>query len=591
MPDFTLTPLNKASEPPHRISRKVFKWLVILAAILAGVSVLLFFFGSTSFTESKVLLTVDGPTQASVGDEVIYKVHYENKTNTTLNNLKLSINYPENSVIVKDGQVMNNPGNVQTISEDNLAPGKSKDLEFHSFLVGDRGNIKVAKVKLMFEAGNLKSRFEKDAQLSTTISDVPVALTLVGPPTAVSGQSVTYMLDYRNQSSNDISDLQLILSYPDGFIPTKITPAATSGANTWSLPVLKAGTGNRITVTGTLSGKESESKAISVALKRNIDNTYVDYEKTGTTTVISSPLLNLNTTVNGSSDYISHAADTLNYQVNYQNASTYTFNGLVLAVKLEGSMYDFNTVDPKGGFYDSSTHTITWNSTVVPNFISLTPRTSGLVNFSIKLRPSVSGTGSGSLFAHAGVQLVTQNVPDAIQADQISTTNDLVTKITSQPTFRTALYYSDAAFGSSGPMPPRANQETSFTVHWQVVNPGNQLDNAKIVGTLPQGVTWKNVVSVGSGQAQPTFNKNTSQVTWNLGSLPAGVGVNGVPTYELVFQISVKPSPTQTGSAALLVSNTSLSGVDSFTKENIVVNVSDLTTNSTVDQSGNGIVQ
>ena len=599
-PTFTQTPLNPITSSPippitppktQAMSRRVFKWLIVLAVALGVASVLIFYFGSSSFTESKVILTLDGPTQASVGDEVVYKVHYENQTKTTLNHLKLAFTYPDTSVIVQDGQIVNNPGNVQNSDEQDLAPGQSVDKEFHSFLVGDKGNIKFARVSLSFSAAGIQTPFEKNAQLSTTISDVPVSLTFVGPPTSTSGQSVTYLLDYRNQSSDDISGLQFVVSYPDGFTPTKESPTPSSGNATWNLPLVKKGQGARITIQGTLNGNEGDSKLFTASLKRNVDGSLVDYEKTTVTTVISSPLLSVDTSVNGSSDYISHAGDTLQYSIRYGNTSSVTLSGLVLTAKLEGAMYDFSSIDTKGGFYDASAHSITWNSTVIPAFNALAPMANGTVSFSIKLKPGVSGSGSSSLFTDASVTLATENVPSTIDATSIATTDDLITKITSQPTFRQLMYYNDAAFGSSGAMPPAAGKDTVYTIHWQLVNPGNALTNAKITATLPLGVTWKNVVSVGSGQPQPVFNKSTSQVSWTLGTLPSGVGVDGSSPYELAFQVTLRPSPTQVGLPAQVLTGPSLSGVDSSTKQNIVVNALDLTTNSTVDQPNQGTIQ
>lgn len=594
IPDFIQTPIYSVpppmSKPTSHMSRKVLFWSTITAGALGIISVLLFFFGGSSFTESGVILTMTGPNQASVGDEVVYKVHYQNNTKTALRNLKLSFTYPQSSAVLVDGQIVTNNGNVQTVDEPDLASGASKDEEFHSFLVGDKGNIKVAIVKLEFNAGDLRSTFEKSAQLSTTISDVPISLTFVGPPTAVSGQAVTYLLDYRNQSADDISGLQLTLAYPDGFKVTKVSPGATAGNTIWSVPLVKKGLGARITIQGTLTGRQGDSKAFNVSLQRNINGTYVDYEKTNVTTVISSPLLNIDTTVNGSADYISHAGDTLLYSIQYTNASNFTFSGLTLTAKLAGSMYDFSSLSTHGGFYDSSTGTINWNSTVVPAFDSLTPRATGIIVFSIKLK-SMGGSGSSNTLAHATITLATDNVPDAVNVDKISVSDDLLTKITSQPTFTQKMYYNDASFGSSGPMPPQAGKSTTFTIHWIVTNPGNDLSSAKIVGTLPQGVTWKNVVSVGSGQAQPTFNRNTSQIVWNIGTLPYGIGTSGTSAYELVFQVGVTPSPTQIGQAIPVITNTTLSGVDSFTQQNIGVSNLDLNTNLTIDQPGNGTVQ
>jgi hypothetical protein len=51
------------------------------------------------------------------------------------------------------------------------------------------------------------------------------------------------------------------------------------------------------------------------------------------------------------------------------------------------------------------------------------------------------------------------------------------------------------------------------------------------------------------------------------------------------------PSPTQVGQPVAVLTGATLSGVDSFTQQNIAVSNLDLTTNSTIDQPGNGAVQ
>src|SRR3989338_10756938 len=121
------------------MSRLVLKWLIVFG-IIAG---LVFWFGASSFSESRVNLTIDGPTQAAVGDEVVYKVKYENQTNTGLRNVRLTFTYPDNSVIMKDGSVVSDSSGVETVDEASLPAGASREQEFHAFLIGDRGNILV----------------------------------------------------------------------------------------------------------------------------------------------------------------------------------------------------------------------------------------------------------------------------------------------------------------------------------------------------------------------------------------------------------------------------------------------------------------
>lgn len=569
---------------------QLLKWLVLLALLLAIISFLSFWFGSPSFSESGVKLDIEGPTQASVGDEVVYKLKYSNTTKLDLKNMSFKFTYPDDSVILKDGIVVTNLSETFTVAQ--LSPDQSAEKEFRAFLVGDRGNIKTAKIELSYQAGDLKTVFEKNTSTSTTIIGLPISLTLSAPPNSVPGQAINYVLDYRNESGDDIHDLRFEFDYPDGFSVQKTIPLPNEGNYVWVVSVLKKGNGGRISIAGPLNGKEGETKSVSVALKRKIGGQYVNYEKAENSSVIANTLLDTSVSVNDSSDYSAFAGDDLNYLIKYSNNSNYNLIGVNLTLKLEGEMYDISSLDTKGGYYDSSNGTILWNASSISDFANLVPNKNGQVSFRIKLKNSIpSGTsGSKNIFVRASARLSTPNVPSSVGGDEVFSESSLVTKISTQPTLKQTAYYNDPAFGSSGPLPLEAGKETTFTIHWQITNPGNDMNGVKIIGILPAGVNWKNIVSVGSGQSEPTFNINTSEVIWNLGVLPQGIGVTGAK-YETSFQISVKQSVNQKGNPIFLIKDLNLSGIDTFTKQNIIVSIPDISTNDLVDRPGEGQVQ
>ncbi len=569
------------------MSNKILKWLILLALVLLIISFVTFWFGGKSFSENQVILTIDGPTQALVGDEIVYTVKYANETKLDLKSLKFIFTYPDESIVIDNGQIITDLSNNFTI--DVLKPGQSGEKEFKGFLTGDKGSIKNAKVSLGFLANGLSTSFEKSTTLATTITGVPVVLTLVAPPNSVSGESVNYIFDYRNESGNDISDLQFKFNYPDGFVPQKFTPAPTGGNNIWAVAMLKKSGGSRITVQGTLSGKEGDSKTVTVELKRKVFDQFVNFEKTATSTMIASPLLGLSVLVHDSTSYSSFPGDTLDYTIKYQNNSNYNLIGLNLVVNLSGSMFDFGTLNSGYGYFDSSNNTITWNAGSVPDFSNLPPNKTGQLTFKVKVKPDIT-VGSQNLFVNMSARLSTPNVPPNVGGDEIFATSGATTKISTQPSFAGSAYYNDASFGSSGPLPPEVGKETVFTIHWQITNPGNEMSGVKASAVLPTGVTWKNVVSVGTGQPDLIFNKNTSEVVWNLGTLPQGVGVL-TPAYEGSFQVSVKPSTDQKGMPIVLIKSGKLSGTDTFTKQSIIINSKELSTNTLVDRPGEGIVK
>jgi len=192
-----------------------------------------------------------------------------------------------------------------------------------AYIIGDKGNIKTAKAQLSFKAENVSSTFEKDTSVSSTITTLTVPLTLVAPPSVISGQMISYLIDYRNQSQQDFADLRLKLKYPDGFKFTSVMPQPSSGQDTWDLASLKQGEGSRITVNGTLAGNEREVKTVGLSLQKKITtpsgDIYIDFEKTEATSVITSPYLAVNLKLNNSADYTAHLSDDLNYVVDFSN--------------------------------------------------------------------------------------------------------------------------------------------------------------------------------------------------------------------------------------------------------------------------------
>lgn len=572
-------------------AQAVLRWLILTALVLFIVTLLIFWFGGASFSEKDVGFMIEGPAQARSGDEAVYKLTYRNNTRTELRDLQFRFFYPEDSIVIAaDGSFSSKQS--EGFEVDKLATGETAEREFKVFLVGDKGDIKTATANMLFRAGTLRSSFEKSASLATTLVGLPVPITLSAPPSAVSGQDVSYVLDYRNDSGSDLADLRLEFTYPDGFTPRDLRPNPAENKNVWTIALLKQGTGGRITITGPLTGNERDTKPVSVVIRRKIQGEYLDYERAESSTVISSPLLNVSILANGSKDYTASLGDTLVYRVQYRNPSNFDLLGLTLSVALDGDMYDLATVEPGSGFFSTGDRTLTWTAGAVPGFGTLAAGAGGTVEFRVRVKKSFppGQQGAKTFFVKANATLRTPNAPTGIDASEVASQDSVTTKITTQPVLNQALYAIDPAFGGSGSMPPRVGQETVFTVHWQVSNPGNDLSDARLTAVLPPGVTWKNLTSVTSGQPTVTFDANRATATWNLGRLPFGAGTVG-GAYEASFQIGLTPSSTQLGSSPTILKNINLSGTDSFTRQPIIVNARDLTTNDTIDKPGQGVVQ
>lgn len=562
--------------PMPRQSNKVLKWLILGAALLFVVSIGSLWWGGNSFSDSGVTLTLEVSDRVTSGDEVTYKVTYRNDTKVALSDMSFRLFYPEDSIVLQDGQPTTPDSEGFTV--DRLEPGETGTKELKAFLVGDKGAIKTARLHLIFKAGTLRSSFEKEVSAATTITALPVTLTLVAPPTAVSGSTIQYILDVRNDATADLEDLKIKFTYPDGFVVQEFSPQPDEGNTGWAIDRLATGEGTRIRVEGVLPGNERETKTVSVVLQRNLNGQYIDYVKTEAFTMISSPLLSVSIAPQGGRDYVSFAGDLLQYVVSFRNNSRYTFLGLLLGVKLEGDMYDFSSLQAREGFFDGTTRTVVFDSSGVPLLAQLPPGASGQVTFSVRLKPGLSGgSGSSSFFVKASTRLSTSNVPSGLNQDEVSAQDSLITKISTNPALMQGILYDDGK--GTGPLPPKVGEKTTFTIRWQLTNPGNDLREARVTATLPPGVTWENAPTTSTSGAAPTFDASRNTVTWSIGTLPFGTG-NGTARYEASFVVGIRPSENQVGQAVPLVGEATLSGTDAFTSQQVQVMVRAADTNA-----------
>ncbi|MEK7582794.1 MAG: hypothetical protein AAB483_00075 [Patescibacteria group bacterium] len=601
MQDFKIEPLGGASKLKLPAFTPTLKIILIAAGVLLLAGAGFFLFGRSTFAERNVVLTLNHPGEISSGDRVTYTVRYRNDNRLALTRAKLTFYAPPEAIILKDGNVTTQISDA--IDLGTLQKESSGEKTFELLVIGSQGNVKTARVALSYQPEGLTTQLNKTIEGAITISRSPIQLTAIAPPTVLDGQALTYLIDYRNQSQETFANLRVRARIPGGFSVSSAMPKTKDpgeGDWVWDIPTLAPGEGARITIQGTLQGKERESKTLLVNLQRQFDMPaptgtpadpiYVTLEKAEASSVIATPLLSAQVTVQDATDYTAHLKDNLKYKILVTNNSDVDLSSLTLAAKLEGSMYDLATLESTGAF-DSRTNTVFWNSAVIPELGLLRAHQNVTVSLNIRLKgafPRTIGTKDSLLKFSSHVE--TANVPDIFQVDTLSADDSLITRISTATSFNHELTVRDGRFGTSGAYPPKVDQKSIFTVRWTIANPSNDVAPAKITAVLLPGVTWENKVQPVGVQVMPTYDAKTNIITWNLGTLPAGVGV-AFPAYDLYFQVATTPSVNQVGSTLPLVKDIRFEGTDIITKEKIVNSLSNLSSSDVRDSSESGTVQ
>ncbi len=244
-------------------------------------------------------------------------------------------------------------------------------------------------------------------------------------------------------------------------------------------------------------------------------------------------------------------------------------------VTLSGNALDrTNVTTGNGGFYQSVDNKIFWDKNTTNILASLFPGDSGQVAFNIASLPD-NVTTRALRNPHIDLHVVMTGDRSGTDSSQVSSTENMTIKISSTMSLLAQSFRDVGPFSNTGPIPPKADNESTYTITWTMTNTTNDLKDAKAVTTLPVGVTWKGQTSPGNERV--TYDANTRVVTWSAGAISAGVGFSSSPR-AASFKVGIVPSINQIGSPAFLTSETSVTAADTYTEKTIGITVPIVTT-------------
>ena len=138
------------------------------------------------------------------------------------------------------------------------------------------------------------------------------------------------------------------------------------------------------------------------------------------------------------------------------------------------------------------------------------------------------------------------------------------------------------ALFSSGPIPPKVEQETTYTVVWGLSNSSNTISKGIVRSSLPGWVKFAG--SVSPANENFAYNSSTREITWNVGNIPRGTGIT-TGSREVSFRIILAPSLSQLGTAPTIINEAVLTGHDDFANVDVRVYKSPLSTRLVNDPS------
>jgi hypothetical protein len=538
-----------------------------------------FFAGGNTVSNDNIDISIIGNNFTTGGEELPLIIGITNRNSLPLDLVDLVIEYP------KGGDTDLSMGTERSrLSLGTIPAGSVRNENVKIILYGQEKSIRPIKISLEYRVEGSNAIFVKEKPYEVTINSTPINLFVDAPTTISPNQDINFNIKVALNSTKVASKILLKMDYPSGFVFGSATPAPTSGNNIWSLGDLAPGSSRNIAVVGKIfdaSDGEEKTFHISSGIQSNTDKSVIDvvFNSLSQTLLIKKPFISANLFINGLSqrEYATDSRTPIVGEIRWSNNLDTKVDDLQISAHISGNAFDRKKITADQGFYDSSKDTIVWDKNSQTDFAEVSPGESGYVKFTVS--PLSLLSAGGGLLSDPSVKIeISISGKDSLgglSGQNLNNTDTALVKIVSDAGLATkALYYS-GPFANTGPIPPKVEKPTSYTIVWSVSNTSNSIGNAVVKSSIPAWVRFLGTVSPTSEDL--TYNPSTKEIVWNIGKISRGTGTTQ-SNREVSFQISLSPSLSQIGAIPVLVNNAVLTGHDDFANVDVRVEKGSLRT-------------
>ncbi len=552
--------------------------LIIFACSIAYVSYV-YFAGNNTVSNDNIDISILGNTFTNGGEDLPLQIEIANKNNSRLDLVDLVIEYPKGS----SSDQTQDTERLRT-SLGTIAAGAVRDENVKVVLFGEQGSRHLIKISIEYRVEGSNAIFVKEKPYEVTINTTPINLLVEAPAEVSPNQDISFKVITTLNAAKPIPNMAMKLDYPVGFQFISAKPAPSFGNNVWDLSKLAPGVDQNVEVIGRMVDVfDNEEKTFHVysGLQADTDKSEISvvFNSLGHIVLIKKPFIEAKLLVNGSyeRDYSISPRSLIQNTVSWKNNLDTKVNDLSIFVKITGNAFDRKSVNPNQGFYKSLEDTIVWDKNSEADFREVNPGESGIVTFSMK--PLSVFLANGDLLRDPSINIeVSISGKQAVEGDilqELHNSESKVLKVISDVGFTNKLVYYTGPFQNTGPIPPKAENETTYTVTWSISNTVSNLSRVQVRSSLPQWVRFTGVF-VPSGE-DITYNSATKEIVWNAGAVPRGTGItNGEK--EVSFQVAFVPSLAQVGTLPTIINGATLTGHDDFANVDLSVNRNSLDT-------------
>ncbi len=570
---------------PKSFLKKFFIFSAVFFTGSLAVAAYFFFGGSNVVSSQNIDLEILGPGSVEGGKELSLQVLVTNRNKVPLELADLIAGYPEGAR-VSGGDGKDSPRFRKSLGTIN--PGETASEIIKATLFGKEGTAQEINFSLEYRVPGSNAIFAKDKKYVIEISSSPVGLEVEMLKEAGFNQEFALKTTISSNSDAKVEGIYLRIDYPFGFKPTEARPEPLYGNNIWKIGDILPGSKTSIVVKGVLNGQDEEEKTFNFyagqAKPGNEREMSAIYSYVSGQVTIKKPFIGIYASLNGddSPEYIASGGQDVRVDVTWVNNLPTKVVDASIEAALSGEALDRASISVDRGFYDSSKNTVTWDKESIPELASLETGQSGRMSFTFSPKTSLSGQSvPENPKITLKINVKGKRVSESETPEESSGVTEKTIKVSSDLKLSPRAVYYSGPFTNTGPIPPKVEKETSYTVIWTVTNSSNYISQAKVKAFIPSYTKWLGVISPTSEKL--SYNPLNGEIIWDIGEVPPKTGSSYGKTKEVAFQVSILPSLSHVGKTPAIISDIVLSGTDGFTGRELLDQKGSLTTSLGTD--------
>lgn len=551
--------------------KTVRKWVLITALIIFGLALVgavvwLLFFKQPSFTGENVEFEISGPSGVIAGDIATYEINYRNNEQVDLDNFEISLIYPDGFVF-RTAEPKSQSFNDNKWTFDKIEAGEAGQIKIKGDLYGEVGSTLTAVANLAYKPKNVSSSFNQISESATKIDSLDLNLETDLPETIQKDKEFEFSITIDNPLDIDVENIRIEADLPDNFELISSEPIYKSSYK-WNFPKIGAKKSEEIKITGKLAGEIGDKRdfKFKYGLFDGKDNFYLQGEEDYKIQLVDVSG-DLKLLVNGADNNAKNPGELLEYTVFYKNTGSEALKNNVITLEFD----NIELLGSEGVVIDRGElkgNQAEWSYEKIEELKNLDPGKEGTFifkaniidtivvddiddkNFTIKAKPRhIASRGESN--------------------EQVSIEgSEAETKINSEIILtQEARYYDfEGQEVGSGPLPPKAGEETTYRIYLTLANRTNDVENGRVEIGLSDIAKWEgnSISSVGDVKFEG------GKIIWDIGNIPANTG-QFANSMTAEFDVSIKPTEEMVGDFAQIIREVKFNGSDDFTGNKIEV--------------------